>query len=82
MLLSRNFCQRRVRVNFQNFHTVYKVSVEKRGIHSPQKFTLTEKIFRQINYLVVSLVKTLFSRDICRKSVSVQCLTSSRANFA
>ena len=28
-----------------------------------QKFTLTEKIFRQINYLVISLVKALLSRN-------------------
>ena len=33
------------------------------------KFTLTEKIFRQINSLVISLVKSLFSRNFCQKSV-------------
>ena len=33
-----------------------------------QKFTLTEEIFRQINYLVISLVKTLVSRNFCQKS--------------
>ena len=36
-----------------------------------EKFTLTEKIFRQINYLVILLVKTLFSRNFCQKSVRV-----------
>ena len=36
-----------------------------------QKFTLTEKIFRQINYLVISLVKTLLSRNFCQKRVRV-----------
>ena len=35
------------------------------------KFTLIENIFRQINSLVISLVKTLISRNICQKSVSV-----------
>ena len=34
-----------------------------------QKFTLAEKKFRQINYLVISLVKPLLSRDFCEKSV-------------
>ena len=28
-----------------------------------EKFTLTKKIFRQINSLVISLVKTLLSRN-------------------
>ena len=36
-----------------------------------QKFTLTEEIFRQINYLVISLVKMLLSRIFCQKSVRV-----------
>ena len=36
-----------------------------------QKFTLTEKKFRQINYLVISLVKTLLSRNFCQKRVRV-----------
>ena len=48
-----------------------------------EKFTLTQKIFRQINSLVISLVKTLLSRNFCQKcvrenfrnfhSVSAQC---------
>ena len=29
-----------------------------------------QKKFRQINYLVISLVKPLFSRNFCQKSVS------------
>ena len=32
-----------------------------------QKFSLTEKKFRQINYLVISLVKPLLSRNFCEK---------------
>ena len=34
-----------------------------------QKFTLTEKIFRQINYLVISLANALVSRNFCQKCV-------------
>ena len=34
-----------------------------------EKFGLTEKIFRQINSLVICLVKTLLSRNFCQKSV-------------
>ena len=63
-------CEKRVRENFCNFHTVQ--------LWKNQKFTLTEKIFRQINYLVISLVNLLFSRMFCRKSCahitfSVKC---------
>ena len=36
-----------------------------------EKFTLTEIFFRQINYLVILLVKSLFSRNFCQKSVRV-----------
>ena len=36
-----------------------------------EKFTLTEKIFLQINYLVIMLVKTSFSRNFCQKTVKV-----------
>ena len=34
-----------------------------------KKFTLTEKIFREINSLVTCLVKPLLSRNFCQKSV-------------
>ena len=33
-----------------------------------EKLSLTEKLFRQINYLVISLVKPLLSRNFCKKS--------------
>ena len=33
-----------------------------------EKFTITEKIFRQINYLVTSLVSVLISRNFHQKS--------------
>ena len=36
-----------------------------------EKFTLTEKIFRQITYLVLSFVKTLLWQNFCQKSVRV-----------
>ena len=36
-----------------------------------QKFTLTKKIFRQINYLVISIVNTLVSRNFCQNRVRV-----------
>ena len=42
-------------------HTVWK----------NEKFTLTQKFFRQINYLVILLVKSLFSRNFCEKRVRV-----------
>ena len=34
-----------------------------------EKFALTEKLFRQINSLVISLVKMLLSRNFCQRSV-------------
>ena len=36
-----------------------------------EKYTVTQKKFRQINSLVFSLVKTLLSRNFCQKSVTV-----------
>ena len=52
-----------VRLNFSHFHsTVWK----------NEKFGLTEKIFRQINSLVICLVKPLLSRNFCRKSVRLK----------
>ena len=36
---------------------------------------LTEKRFRQINYLVISLVKLLLSRNLCQKRVRVKLRT-------
>ena len=40
-----------------------------RAVWKLQKFFLTQKKFRQINYLVISLVKPLLSRNFCEKSV-------------
>ena len=36
-----------------------------------EEFTLTEKLFRQINYLVTCLVKQLISRNFRQKIVKV-----------
>ena len=36
-----------------------------------EKLTLTEKFFRQTNYLVISLVKPLLSQNFCQKCVRV-----------
>ena len=37
-----------------------------------EKFGLTEKIFRQIDSLVISLVKALLSRNFCDKIVAMK----------
>ena len=41
-----------------------------------EKFTLTKEIFRQINYLVIYLVKPLFSRNFPQK-----CVRENSRNF-
>ena len=46
-----------------NFHTT---------MCKNEKFGLTKKIFRQINSLVICLVKPLLSRNFCRKSVRLK----------
>ena len=61
-LLSRNFCQKWVRVNFRSFRT-------RLTLWKNEKFSLTEKKFRQITYLVIYLVKPMLSRNFCEKSV-------------
>ena len=38
--------------------------------HCAERFTLTEVFFRKINYLVISLLKPLLSRNFCQKFVS------------
>ena len=63
-LFSRNFCQKSVRVNISDVHTVYCT------LWIFYKLTLTENKFRQINYLVISLVKILLSRNFRQKYVS------------
>ena len=46
-------------------HTVWKL----------QKYTLIEKKFRQINYLVISVMKKILSRNFCQKRVRVNFCT-------
>ena len=53
-LFSRNFWQKRREINWRRI-TVWK----------NEKFSLTEIFFRQINYLVISLVKPLLSQNFC-----------------
>ena len=62
-LLSRNFCQKSVRVNLRNFHTV--------TLWKNEKFTLTKIFFRQINSLVIYFVNVLVSRNFFQKTVRV-----------
>ena len=51
-------------------HTVWKFG----------KFSLTEKMFREINSLATSFVKMLLPRNFCQKTARliIQCLTSSQ----
>ena len=59
------FLPKNVRKNFCNFHSVFFT------VWKNEKFTVTNKKFRQINSLVLSLVKTLLSRNFCQISVTV-----------
>ena len=55
-LISRNIFSVKVK---PLLHTMWK----------KDKVSLTEKKFRQINYLVISIVNQLLSRNFCEKSV-------------
>ena len=57
-LLSRNFCQKCVRENFRNFHTVHSEVWKKR------KFTLAWQKFRESNVLSKEVTKEFISRNI------------------
>ena len=46
-----------------------------------RKFTLTEKIFREINSFVTSLVKAFVSRNFCQKRVRVILTHAFSKNF-
>ena len=69
LLLSRNFCHKCVRVNSSNFPycAVAVYTMWKKNLLS------LKKMFRQINCLVILLVKTLLSWNFCQKSVRVNC---------
>ena len=53
------------------------------AVHSVEneKFSLTEKKFRQIIHIVIYLVKPLHSRNFCKKSVRKNFCNFSRKNF-
>ena len=68
MLLSRNFLLRKCESKSSFLPHCVHVTLWKLRKFT---FTLTEKIFRQISYLVISLVKLLISRNFCQKSVKV-----------
>ena len=57
-------------VDFTKF--LQKKKVEYSTLWKNEKFTLNEIFFRQINSLVICLVKPLLSRNFCRKSVRLK----------
>jgi len=54
-----------------NIISLYKEVRRCSHLWKNEKFTVTKKIFRQINSVVFSLVKTVLSRNFCQKSVTV-----------
>jgi len=67
---SRNFCENMVKANLQfpKYSCCHSLCVT---VWKNEKFTLIKKNFRQINSLVISLVKPLLSRNFCQKCVRV-----------
>ena len=62
-LFSRNFCEKRVRENFRNFHSVH--SVEKRKIWSHQKNISSNQLFS--NFFSKTIVFTKFLLRNCER---------------
>ena len=66
--------KRQVRIENSCFTIFVESNIHQKSSHAPQcgkmTNTFTEKI-RQFNYLVISFVKTLFSRNFCQKRVRV-----------
>ena len=63
LLLSQNFCQKCVRVNFRNFHTVYST------LWKFLNFTATvfSQKFRQINVLLKNFtIRLIWRKKICK----------------
>ena len=56
-----------VRENFLFFHTLWQFYSHSVTVWKNAKFSLTKRIFREINSLVTSLVKPLISRNFCQK---------------
>ena len=57
-----------VRENFAFFHAVQCAT---HTLWKKHKISLTQNIFREINSLVTSLIKTLLSRNFCQKTLRV-----------
>ena len=57
-----------VKILFLLQNTVWKIKPSHTTVWKNQKFSLTKNFFREINYLVTSLVKMMFSRNFCQKS--------------
>ena len=57
----------------QNFpHCGKSAKIRQISVWKNEKFILTKKISRQINYLaILAIIKTLISRNLCQKSVRV-----------
>ena len=64
MLLSRNLCHKRVRVNFRNFHTTTRHC----AMHNFTAATIFSQIFRQINVLLKNLTVNQFDEKKLRGS--------------
>ena len=56
-LLSRNFCQKRVRVKFRNFHTVRVHIVEKQEVPSHWRNISSNQLFSNLFGKTVTLTK-------------------------
>ena len=65
------FFEKMVRANFRNLHTLSKIPNLSHTAHSvvKQEILSRQRFFREINYLVTSLVNTLLSRNFSIKSV-------------
>ena len=57
---------------FHGIFDITKISTHSNTVWKNEKFGLTKKIFRQINSLVICLVKPLLSRNFCWKSVKLK----------
>ena len=70
-LLTQNQFDEKMEKNSLSYTTkiLREMNVQHYTVWKNEKFSLTEKKFRQINYLVISLVKPLLSRNFCKESV-------------
>jgi len=55
-------------IDFTNFYQVKASTQQLTAVTKNEKFSLSlKKKFRQMNSLVISFIKTLFSRNFCEK---------------